>query len=75
MMADHGCRSDIMFDDKPDNQPIHYKDSGLPNDVGLDPWCFLLFQKLRWKQNKWGVQQAQQTVHNCMITDIVLSNH
>jgi hypothetical protein len=32
-----GCRSDIMFDDKPDNQPIHHTNSGLSNDVGLDP--------------------------------------
>jgi hypothetical protein len=32
-----GCRSDNMFDDKPDNQPVHYTKSGLSNDVGLDP--------------------------------------
>jgi hypothetical protein len=32
-----GCRRDIMFDDKPENQQIHYMNSGLSNDVGLDP--------------------------------------
>jgi hypothetical protein len=32
-----GCRSDQMFDHKPDNQPENYAKSGLSNDVGLDP--------------------------------------
>jgi hypothetical protein len=31
-----GCRSDKMFDDTPDNQPVHYTKCGLSNDVGLD---------------------------------------
>jgi hypothetical protein len=35
----------------------------------------LLFQELRRKQNKWGAQQAQQPIRNCMIMDIILSNN
>jgi hypothetical protein len=32
------CHSDIMFDDKPDNQLIHYiYIEELSNDVGYDP--------------------------------------
>jgi hypothetical protein len=31
-----GCRSDKTFDDKPDNQPIHYTKRGLSNDISLD---------------------------------------
>jgi hypothetical protein len=55
------CPSDIMFDDKLDNQPIHHTCSGLSNNVGFDPWCFCCsFKKsdenknngLRNKRNK-----------------------
>jgi hypothetical protein len=70
-----GCRSDNMFDDKPDNQPVYYTKSGLSNDVGLDPWWFFVVSKFQTETKKWGAQQAQQEIHHCMITDMSLSNH
>jgi hypothetical protein len=46
-----GCCIDKIFDDKPDNQPIHYAKRGLSNDVGLDLWRVFVVSKFqRWKQ-------------------------
>ena len=62
-----------MFDDKPDNQPVHYTKSGLSNDVGLDLLWSVVFSKFQTEKNL-GAQQAQQEMHHCMITGTVPSN-
>jgi hypothetical protein len=58
----------IIFNDKPDNQPIHYKIMGFPMILVLIHCDLLLFQKFQLDSNK-------QEIHNCMITDIIISNH
>jgi hypothetical protein len=42
-----GCRSYNMFNDEPDNQPLHYTKSGLSNDVGLDLLWSVVFSKFQ----------------------------
>ena len=63
-----------MFNDKPDNQPLHYTKNGLSNDVGLDFLWSMVFSKFRTEKKTLGAQQAQQEMHHCMITGTVPSN-
>jgi hypothetical protein len=60
---DQGLGSHNMFDDKPDNQPVHYTKSGLSNDVCLDPLWLLVVSKFQTEKNL-GAQQAQQEMHH-----------
>jgi hypothetical protein len=70
-----GCPSDQMFDDKPDNQPIHYTKHGLSNDVGLDPWSFFVVSKLHTETKKLGC--ATSATRNSSLHDhgYCASNH
>jgi hypothetical protein len=52
-----GCRSDNMFDDKADNQPIHHTKNGrYSNDVGLDPLWFVVVSKFQTEQKNLSAQ-------------------
>jgi hypothetical protein len=48
-----------MFDDKPDNQPIHYIKRGLSNNVGLDPCCFFVVSKFQMETKTIGVRNKR----------------
>jgi hypothetical protein len=54
-----------MFEDKPENQRIHYANSQVSNNVGLDPLWFVVVSKLfqMMKTRNCGMQQAQQEIH------------
>jgi hypothetical protein len=55
-----GCRSYNMFDDKPDNQPLHYTKSGLSNDVGLDLLWSVVFSKFQTEKKIWVRNQRNK---------------